>query len=332
MIYSIHFSQQILTCLTIIMSVAGNWCLIESDPGVFNELMAGFGADGLECIEVYDTQNTEFFKDALGLIFLFQWGNDQKKESKPLDFVDDNSIFFAKQVINNACATQALINVLFNVSSPNLKLGTTLTDFKSFVADFDSHMKGTALSDCEKLRLTHNSFARPQVFEVDQSNQVRPEDVYHFVGFVPINGAVYELDGLKPSPVRVATINEGSSWLDVALPVINTRMSECLDGKFNLMALVPSRLQMYQKLALKYVANPPVDKSLISQNDCNIYAEKAKLAEQRSENNRRRHNYLPFIIEYFKVLAENNLLIQSVQTAKSKSKPQQSRAAAAAKS
>ncbi|KAM3175303.1 hypothetical protein ACTXT7_008804 [Hymenolepis weldensis] len=282
------------------MSESGNWCLIESDPGVFNELMTGFGANGLECIEVYDTQSTELFNDALGLIFLFQWKNDQKKDSKSLDFVDDNSIFFAKQVITNACATQALIN-----------------------------MKGTALADCEKLRLTHNSFARPQVFEIDQSSQYKPEDVYHFVGFVPINGAVYELDGLKPNPVRVATIPEDSSWLDVVLPVINARMSECLDGKFNLMALVPSRLQIYQTRAAEYIANPPADKSLISQNDCNIYAEKAKLAEQRSENNRRRHNYLPFIIEYFKVLAENNLLVQLVQTAKEKSKAQQSRATAA---
>lgn len=99
---------------------------------------------------------------------------------------------------------------------------------------------------------------RPQVLEVDTSKPCKPEDVYHFVGFVPINGAIYELDGLKPNPVRVAKIPEGSSWLSIVLPIITTRMGECLDGKFNLMALVPSRLQMYLARAAEYAANPPV--------------------------------------------------------------------------
>ncbi|CDI97625.1 ubiquitin carboxyl terminal hydrolase isozyme [Echinococcus multilocularis] len=301
------------------MSDTGNWCLIESDPGIFNELMSGFGVDGLDCIEVYDTRSTDSFNDALGLIFLFKWDGNGQNASQPPNYTESGSIFFAKQVITNACATQALINVLLNLPPASLKLGDTLTDFKSFVSDFDSQMKGTALANCDKLRLAHNSFARPQVFEVDLNKPCKPEDIYHYVGFVPINGAVYELDGLKPNPIRVASIPEGASWLDVILPIITKRMSECTDGRFNLMALVPSRLQMYEARAAEYLINPPADKDLIGQNKYCIFAERARIAEQRSENNRRRHNYLPFIIELLKVLAENNLLTDVVHRAKERS-------------
>ncbi|VDM33905.1 unnamed protein product [Hydatigera taeniaeformis] len=301
------------------MSDSGNWCLIESDPGVFNELMYGFGVDGLDCIEVYDTRNTDAFSDALGLIFLFKWDGNGWDASKSLDYAESGSIFFAKQVITNACATQALINVLFNLPPNSLKLGDTLTDFKSFVSDFDSQMKGTALANCDKLRLAHNSFARPQVFEITLNKPCKPEDIYHYVGFVPISGAVYELDGLEPHPIRVASIPEGTSWLDVILPIITKKMSECVDGRFNLMALVPSRLQMYETRAAEYLTNPPEDKNLIDQNEYCIFAERARIAEQRSENNRRRHNYLPFIMELLKVLAEKNLLTDVVHRAREKS-------------
>ncbi|KAL5969708.1 Ubiquitin carboxyl-terminal hydrolase isozyme L5 [Taenia solium] len=301
------------------MGDSGSWCLIESDPAVFNELMRGFGVDGLDCIEVYDTRSTDSFNDALGLIFLFKWDGNGRDALQSLKYVESGSIFFAKQVITNACATQALINVLFNLPPASLKLGDTLTDFKSFVSDFDSQMKGTALANCEKLRLAHNSFARPQVFEIDLNKPCKPEDVYHYVGFVPINDAVYELDGLKPNPIRVASIPEGASWLDVILPIVAKRMSECVDGRFNLMALVPSRLQMYEARAAEYQTNPPEDKNLIGQNECCIFAERARIAEQRSENNRRRHNYLPFIIELLKVLAEKNLLTDVVHRAKERS-------------
>lgn len=101
------------------------------------------------------------------------------------------------------------------------------------------------------------------MFEIDESRRYKPEDMYHFVGFVPINGTVYELDGLKTNPVRVANIPDGKSWLDVILPILTTRMQEHADGRFNLMAIVPSRLQKYQKLAAEYAKNPPVCLKLI---------------------------------------------------------------------
>lgn len=189
-----------------------------------------------------------FNRTVHGLIFLFKW----VKDDEPLgSIVADNrldNIFFAKQVIQNACATQSILSVLLNCSHRDVDLGDTLGDFKEFTQSFDAFNKGLAMSNASQIRTVHNSFARQTLFELDNSKNNKDEDVFHFVSYLPINGRLYELDGLKEGPIDLGSV-EGDNWLDVVRPVIEKRIQKYSEGEihFNLMAIVSDRQMLYQR-------------------------------------------------------------------------------------
>ncbi|XP_043942713.1 ubiquitin carboxyl-terminal hydrolase isozyme L5 [Protopterus annectens] len=229
---------------------AGEWCLMESDPGVFTELIKGFGCTGAQVEEIWslDSENFEKLKPVHGLIFLFKW---QPGEEPAGSIVQDSrldTLFFAKQVINNACATQAIVSVLLNCIHDDIHLGETLTEFKEFSQSFDAAMKGLALSNSEVIRQVHNGFARQQMFEFDAKAAAKEEDAFHFVSYVPVSGRLYELDGLREGPIDLGPCNQ-DDWISAVRPVIEKRIQKYSEGeiRFNLMAIVSDRKMIYER-------------------------------------------------------------------------------------
>ncbi len=62
------------------------------------------------------------------------------------------------------------------------------------------------------------------MFELDEKTPSKEEDAYHFVGDIPINGRLYELDGLKEAPIDLGLIPDGVEWTEVVRPVLEKRM------------------------------------------------------------------------------------------------------------
>lgn len=147
---------------------------------------------------------------------------------------------------------------MLNCKHPDLSLGNTLNDFKEFCGSFDALNKGLTLSNASQIRSVHNSFARQTLFELDNKKAAKDEDVFHFVSYVPIDGRLYELDGLKDGPIDLGAVGADQDWLNVVRPIIEKRMEKYSEGEihFNLMAIVSDRQMIYQR-QMEQLLNAP---------------------------------------------------------------------------
>ncbi|PBK62648.1 cysteine proteinase [Armillaria solidipes] len=262
--------------------VGGPFAVIESDPGVFTSLTRKLGVKHLEIVEVYDIE--PWAVDHLhpyGLVFCFRW---RKDPHRPTDFKDPAAehVWFANQLSDDACASQAILNILFNCS--NVDIGTELSEFKEYTREMSPKMKGLAISNSSMIRNAHNSLARPAdirgadnalataILDAAKKEKEKTkrgsnpppnkraktkklpakkpeegdEETYHFIGYVPAYGKVWELDGLKSGPLEVGDVTATTEWMDVVRPALRTKMRKYGGGgddgghdiRFSLLAIV----------------------------------------------------------------------------------------------
>jgi len=320
------------------------WCTIESDPGVFTELIEQIGVKNVQVEELYTLEDVSNLSPVYGLIFLFKWRADDT-DNRPVDSYTD--IFFARQVINNACATQAILSILLNCKE--LDIGEELEQFKEFTKEFPPEMKGLAISNSEQIRKAHNSFARPEPFLYSGTSEDADEDVYHFISYLPYKGSLYELDGLKKGPINLGECTT-EDWVDKVCPVIQKRIERYARSeiRFNLMALTKNKLNAFttelaelekQKADLTQRAEQVELGSSTSEEDKakgaeglrvqvamiemqietareGVRQEEERRKKWKLENMRRKHNYIPFIMHTLKLLAEKGDLVPLIEKAK----------------
>ncbi|KAM3550475.1 hypothetical protein MY1884_008229 [Beauveria asiatica] len=297
--------------------MSGGWNTIESDAGVFTSLIENLGVKDIQFEELLTLDPAELLalQPVHGVIFLFKYPTDKPYATPdgPLDGIFDHAasekLFFAAQTIQNACATQAVLSVLLNQtrssivdissdagrsSNNDVDIGEKLRDFHEFSMVLPPEFRGEALSNSDLIREAHNSFARsnPFVDETQRDPHAEAEDAFHFVAYTPVDGTLYELDGLQPAPISHGTCSDDDFPARV-VDVLRHRVAryEASEIRFNLLAMCRD---------LRVRARAFGDAELLER-------EERKRREWRFENALRRHNFVGFAGEVLKGVATDRL-------------------------
>ena len=327
------------------------WCTIESDPGVFSELIKNIGVKGIQVDEIIDLDILEVGNEPVyGLIFLFKYMKNSGYKPNVLTSWDKD-LFFAKQEVQNACATQAILGILLN-NTDKIDIGPTLKELKTFTEGMDPQTRGLAISNSDKIRLEHNKFSHPEPFVFSKKIAKDGDDVFHFVAYIHFKNSIYEIDGLQKGPILIEKGVKNEEWIKKVKPSIQNRLKLFAKSeiKFNLLALVPDRLEKAKKLDedfnkrkqyIEGLINGSIKPSndnkdmgeynmmdkqqlenslkefdnLIKNNLLVIKDEEDRAKKYKEENERRQFNYIPFIYELLKKMAEKGELEESYKEA-----------------
>jgi ubiquitin carboxyl-terminal hydrolase L5 len=81
----------------------------------------------IQCSRVLQRSSLSACRPVYGVIFLFKW---QAGLDTPKAVTDEADIYFAKQVMSNACATQAILSILLNQDADKLDIGERLRQLR----------------------------------------------------------------------------------------------------------------------------------------------------------------------------------------------------------
>ncbi|OLN87439.1 Ubiquitin carboxyl-terminal hydrolase isozyme L3-like protein 3 [Colletotrichum chlorophyti] len=207
---------------------------LESNPEVFNELIALLGASpALQFEDIFTLDDPSALpQNILALVLIFPTtptfeARLTAEEAGAQDWMiehneeDEDAVWF-KQTINNACGLYAILHALANGRAKDfLKPGSLLDTLLSITAPMDPAQAAMVLEGSHELEEAYASIAT----KGDTAAPASAEDEvdFHYICFVksPDTGHLYELDGDRKGPVDRGVPHEeqrvdlGNASLDI---------------------------------------------------------------------------------------------------------------------
>jgi ubiquitin carboxyl-terminal hydrolase L5 len=152
-------------------------------------------------------------------------------------------------------------------------------------------------TNVDLIRGTHNSFARSDPFQSDETRAAtEDDDVYHFISFAAINGVLLELDGLQPGPINHGPCTD-DEMPEKVLELIRDRTQKHFSAdeiRFTVLAVT-------QDPRVKLRANPTPENQRL------LEIEERKREKWARENVLRRHNFVNLVYLVAKAAVEQSL-------------------------
>lgn len=229
-----------------------SWNLMEPDPGAFTSLCSEIGADKIQVEELdigLERNQLYNLRPVHGLMVLVKHKTEfiahPPADTAFSSAIKNDNIYFSNQIVHDAYAMHALLNILLNCTD-SIDVGSELKHFKQFTHDFPPMLKGFTLTNSQTFRKAYNSLSLAPSHRVDRQNE--DNEIYHPISYITHNGSLWELDGLKKSPIRLGSCSD-TNWLDIARSEITQKCD--LYHKQNLpvslWAVIEDRKLVYQR-------------------------------------------------------------------------------------
>ena len=323
------------------------WNKIDYTPEVFTELIKNIGVKGVQIEEILSYDSLENPNLPIyGLIFIGKYFKNNSYTPNILQYWDKDLIF-SKQIIKNLSSTQSLIELILN-NEDKIDIGPILKELKSSLRDMDPLSRSISFVNNETIRNEHNKFKVDisNEFNINDNNSDN-DDIYNFISFIHFKKAIYEIDGLQEGPILIENNVEFNEWTKKLRNTLIQRINIYSNNEkqFNLMALIPDKLEQlknqkdlltskknYIEKKIEGNNDTKIENELMSLdelngmskdqleeklkniefeiNECNngINIEKMKMNKYKEENERRQHNYVPFIFELLKQMSEKGII------------------------